>query len=359
MYVRRRTWLIMFAVVALIWLLGHSNPAQADTFYAASGSSGIAGSLYTLDPLTGAATLVGALEDAAGDPYGLTGLAFHPTSGVLYGSTSNASPTARGHLVTVDPATGLVTDIGSFSTISSTLSDITFTPDGTLYGWEAAGLHSLYSIDLLTGVATLVGLSTVGGGFGGGGLAADLAGTIYVTPDSSTNPPGTLRTVDRTTGLDTVVATLSGAPLVTGGGGNVLNALDFNSSGVLYGVNTNQGNPALTHLVTIDFSTGAITDIGAAVDNLDALAILRQPVPEPGTLGLMGLGCAAAFAWAARLRPRTMIDLGGICSLSPPGTPPRRSYLPAHLGCLEKRTRRFSGAEGPSRPMTAGASVAG
>jgi hypothetical protein len=144
-------------------------------------------------------------------------------------------------------------------------------------------------------MATLVAESDIGDGFGGGALASNLAGTLFATPDSVTNPPGTLRTVDRTTGQTTIVATLSGAPLLVEES-MVINAMDFDSSGVLYGVNTNQEDS--THLVQINPSTGAITDVGSTgVDSLDALAILRQPtaIPEPASLALLGLGATIAI----------------------------------------------------------------
>src|SRR5205823_1750844 len=120
--------------------------------------------------------------------------------------------TTRSHLVQVDPGTGLVTDIGSYGLPDrppdrETLSDITFTSDGALYGWAGTS-HRLFSINKLTGLATLAGPSGFSG-YGGGGLAANAEDVLYVTPDSVSNPPGTLRTVDRFSGLATIVAMLS------------------------------------------------------------------------------------------------------------------------------------------------------
>jgi PEP-CTERM motif len=297
---RMRALIAGWAVVA--GLLGMPHQGRADIFYAASGSNGVNGNLYTLDSSTGTPTLVAPLLDSSLNPYGMTGLAFQPGTGALYGSTANSSPTSSAHLVLIDRSTGQVSDIGLFG-VGATMSDITFTSDGTLYGWHAAGNHSLYRINLATGAATLVGTSDVSSQFGGGALAASLSGTIFATPDSATNPPGTLRTVDRTTGLTTYVGTLSGAPLMSGSS-IIINSMDFSSSGVLYGINSNQF-PANTHLVRIDTSTAAITDVGPSANFLDGLAILRQPasvIPEPSTLALAGVALASLAL--VRLRRR-------------------------------------------------------
>jgi hypothetical protein len=223
--------------------------------------------------------------DAAGNAYAMTGMAFHPTSGVLYGSTSNQSPTSSGYLVTIDPLTGLVTPIGSFG-VASTMADVTFVGT-TMYGMQAAGSHVLHTVDLLTGAAT----ATADGGtseYGGGGLAHDTGGVMFLTPDSITSPPGSLYTID-TAGNRNLIGALSGAPILVNGVSMVINAMDTDGS-TLYGIN-GQG---ATHLVTINSATGEITDIGRLPDRSDALAIAPGgEVPEPSTLSLLGAGIAA------------------------------------------------------------------
>ena len=42
-----------------------------------------------------------------------------------------------------------------------------------------------------------------------------------------------------------------------------------------------------THLTTIDPATGAVTDIGASIAAIDAIAFQPSPIPEPGTLALL------------------------------------------------------------------------
>jgi hypothetical protein len=63
-------------------------------------------------------------------------------------------------------------------------------------------------------------------------------------------------------------------------------ALAFDG-GTLYGDNLVPGNGAgggTTHLVTIDPTTGIVSDIGPSVTRLDALAVA---VPEPGAMTLL------------------------------------------------------------------------
>jgi hypothetical protein len=298
-----------FILVGIVTALASAQRVSADTLYGATGSRGVAGHLLILDPTTGAVvTDVGELQDSAGNKYGLTGLAFEPITGRLFGSVANSlnTPTPESHLVLINPNNAQITDIGSFfGSNNSTMSDITFDPiTGTLYGWRSAEGHGLYTINTATGAATLVGGTT--SAFGGGGLAASLNGTLFNTPDGVSGlPSGHLTTVDKTTGAPTIIGLLSGSFTIP-----VITAMDFDSGGVLFGVERNapnslpRTNTALSRLVTIDTATGLMTDLGSSIDNLDAIAFLRstapEQVPEPISMLLLGLGLASAFLWVKR-----------------------------------------------------------
>jgi len=74
--------------------------SNADILYAASVRSGtagtdgaVSGSLYTVNLGSGAATFVAPLRIDGASPIGITGLSAHPQTGVLYGITSQLSPT--------------------------------------------------------------------------------------------------------------------------------------------------------------------------------------------------------------------------------------------------------------------------
>src|SRR5262245_27642449 len=98
--------LLFLAFAAASW----TARAAVHTLYAASVRSGlgaegpIAGNLYTVNLANGTATLVGAIRLGGSKPIGVTGMAVHPKSGVIYGITSEQSPNAPRALVTIDPA---------------------------------------------------------------------------------------------------------------------------------------------------------------------------------------------------------------------------------------------------------------
>jgi hypothetical protein len=218
---------------------------------------------------------VGPLNDSLGANYPMTGMAFNPITGVLYGSTGNSGASGAPHtLVTINPTNALVTVIGSFNVSSgASMADLAFTPSGNLYGVATNGGASLYSINTLTGQATIVGSS----GFNstsGGGLAISSAGVFYGTPISAD-----FGTYDPTTGAYMNI----GTPGHPAGAGTGYAALAFDSNGVLYG--DDLGTPP--HLVTIDPATATITDLGTSVLRLDAIAFSPASVPEPGTLALL------------------------------------------------------------------------
>jgi hypothetical protein len=64
-------------------------------------------------------------------------------------------------------------------------------------------------------------------------------------------------------------------------------------------MNTGPGSPPPTHLVTIDPATGAVTDLGASLASLDAIAF--TPIPEPTALALI-FGTITAAVAAGRRR---------------------------------------------------------
>jgi hypothetical protein len=255
--------------------------ASAATLYGATASGG-PGELYILDSTSGGIVQdVGPLHDAFNVNYGITGLAFNPATGLLYGSTANSNPDTRAQLVMINPLSGLVTVIGTFNvgnsgTTPSTMSDIAFDSAGHLYGIGSVGGPQLYSINLLTGQATVIGNSGLTS-TGGGGLAISSGGVFYGTPTASR-----FGTYNPTTGAYVNIAN----PDKPAGGGAYA-ALAFNENGVLFGLNSGPGSPPGTHLVKIDPATGLVTDIGASVNALDAIAFTA--VPEPTSFALFGL----------------------------------------------------------------------
>lgn len=105
--------------------------------------------LYTIDPASGSATLVGSTGEV-----GLRGLGADPTTGYLYSSYGSPQQTANTGIVRIDASTGAVTPIGG----SLAFVSLSFDSGGDLYGagHPAQGGAIIYKIDVTTGSAVQV-----------------------------------------------------------------------------------------------------------------------------------------------------------------------------------------------------------
>jgi outer membrane autotransporter protein len=302
-------------VIILVVCLGiaiRQELAARDILFGAIGG-GTLSDLYILNPANGAATSLGPTG------FSISGLRFDPTTGVLYGSTANIGA-SRGSLITLNPNTGTGTLVGSFGVPNHTMADIAFTRNGRLYGWAEPSLDDLHIINKATGAATDVGnagLSTFGSG-----LAANSADVLYFTGNG---PNGALRIVDKNTGLTTIVATMSGAPLPNGS----VNALAFDSRDVLYAINGGDNGPnSPAHLVLINTTTGAVTDLGPTLRGMDALAFLFTNDPEEFA-AIYEIGFSSATVQSLNLQ-RRMDDIRagsrGFCADALVVTPSGKDY---------------------------------
>jgi len=113
--------------------------------------------LITINRATGQTTVVGPIDPIDGDFRMAEALAFNPADGLLYGSGGTTFPRSD-KLITVDPTTGVATQIGSIiGTIDNEVDALIFIDD-VLYAVDARGTSSFfYSIDRTTGAATLIG----------------------------------------------------------------------------------------------------------------------------------------------------------------------------------------------------------
>jgi len=216
------------------------------------------------------------------------GLTFSP-SGVLYGYTI-PGPLGAGQeseLVTIDPATGAQTVVGSLGDVFFE-GGMTFDAAGNLwlYGEASeqpcgANIQCLFRIDPATAAVTPVGGVD---DFFVSGLAADCS-TVYATGTFSDGIAATsLYTIDTATGAPTEVGD-TGLMMFTEG-------LDFGSDGTLYtlGEPFNNGPPSYAPKVaTLDPATGAGTEVAQWVSN--------DPIPNVVFgLAVGGLDCTPAPA---------------------------------------------------------------
>jgi Ca2+-binding RTX toxin-like protein len=265
----------VFSLV-LVQLVLATAPASAvppgDELFGADGAGGTLSSLYKINPATGART------DTIGEiGFSVTGLAFDPTTGQLYGSTTSNDPEEPGSLIRINTTTGAGTLVGASGTTiipacDTGTADITFTTDGSLYGWTECS-DDLVLINKATGVGAVVGPSGIGS-FGSGLSADPDDNTLWLTPDGGNGP---IWTVNRTTGVATAGPTLNGA------NSNSINSLAWTSDGeTLFGTyNGTGGEPGPRNLVTINTTTGAITTIGPSDHQQDAIAWKAAPPAPP------------------------------------------------------------------------------
>jgi hypothetical protein len=282
------------AILATASLLSLS--AQSQTLYVAPGSGGVAGNLYTVDPGSGAATIVGPLLVGAA-PIALTGMAFDPTTNTLYGITSVQSPNIPRHLVRINRSTGAAIDVGALGIGGA---DLAFAANGTLY-MSSGQATNIYTVNTATGVATLLGATGVSNV--GSALAINAAGTAFFAGNGAS---GALSTINLATGAATPGPLLTGAPIPGGAGGSI-NSMKFDAGGNLFAVN-NRNAVVPDFLVRIDTTTGAVTTVGPLPLAIDALAFgpAVEPfsVPTLGQWALVALALMLAATGAVALRRR-------------------------------------------------------
>ncbi|MCP5521028.1 MAG: hypothetical protein H7A46_05725 [Verrucomicrobiales bacterium] len=258
--------------------------AQAVLYGSVGGpnQSSNAGAILTIDPTTGAGTILG--TPIAGE--GITGLVVD-NSGRLIGSTATITGDAR--LIEIDRATGALVNILAFLTLDgspASVSDLAYNPlTGELFG-NGPSTDDLMKIDMSTGVMTSVGAMGDHGGWAA--LGFDSAGTLYAlgTYDS------TLNTVDTADASNLTSVTLSGGPGALGLAANP-------SDGMIY--YTDGDNPFGRTLYQVDPSTGVSTSIGPILADNNVHDLAFAPVPEPHEYALFaGLGLIGFAAWRRR-----------------------------------------------------------
>ena len=210
--------------------------------------------LSEVNPATGAKTPIGTVTANAGTT---AGLAVGASNIVWVTSTTLDS------LFTVDLATGTATLVGAYGDPAVVMHGLEYVgATDTLYGLSSHN-NGLYNINKTTGVATLIGTS---------GLTSftnlgwnSVTGVMYAT-NSGTD---SLYTINLATGAATLVGAL-------GSGVANPNGLAFDpDTGVLYMVDNNTDT-----FYTVSMATGAATPIGPmGAGNLLGLAYINGQIP--------------------------------------------------------------------------------
>jgi len=140
------------AVSGLAW-----NPTGT-TLYGTVTVAILADGVITINPLTGAGTLLGPMGGGVG---GIDAIAFNPTDGVLYGSTGFFFDGSPGDEIVINPVSGGAAKTGVMSpTPSCTVAGLAFDDGGTGYVSIGCGPGSggdIYSWNPTTNAITLLG----------------------------------------------------------------------------------------------------------------------------------------------------------------------------------------------------------
>lgn len=249
---------VLVVVLALAGYTAHAPIASAVPIgYTQATISGM-DNIYEIDLGTGSMTLVG----ATGLSPATRALTLGPT-GTLYGANA-------GNLITIDTATGAGTVVGPFG-CCSTVDDMAFDAGGNL--WLISGSpSSLYSVNVASGAATLVG--SVGGRFLSG-LAGDCSGSVFGLDAENDD----LLTVNTATAAPTAVGPL-GFDVASG-------SLDEDAAGTLWMLARPPVGGAPSETYTINKTTGAATLVVGSVDGNNpsdvAIAPLVCQVPPTTT----------------------------------------------------------------------------
>jgi hypothetical protein len=231
-------------------------PPITATLYAAKGGVETTSDLYTVDPVTGALTSIGAIG------FAVTGMSFRPSDGVLFGVASNNSASNPRSLITIDPVTGAGSLVGALG-FTGGLADIAFDASDGLFGYRPTN-KGLYSVDTSTGAGTQVGATVIpGGGTAGYGISVDSLDDAYVFANGAS---GVFYLVDLATSGLTAQTALSGS---TYSGFTAINSASFDENDLLWVVLSESG--PVWHLATIDVGTSTITEVAGVADNVDAL----------------------------------------------------------------------------------------
>ncbi len=224
--------------------------------------------LYSIDKGTGTAAMVG--------PIGVervSGLAFN-SAGTLFGAGERMDGSSAGVLITIDPATGLGTEIGPlFGLVQSFMTDLTFRhSDGVLFGHTEAG-ETVITIDTATGAGTVLP-NGHGNGCCGHALAFDFADNLLVGSEIG------ISTVDQTTGIGGTITPFTFSPPLDSS--SPPDAMDFDpATGTLFAIATAGSQTLLT---TIDPATGIVTNLAPTQLNMDAIAFVPDAAAQPGVI---------------------------------------------------------------------------
>lgn len=227
----------------------------------------VASELLLLDPVAGSATSIGMIR-SGGDDVSITGLAFQPSTATLFGVSGFLDiPGCSGVcLFTIDTGSAAATPVGAIPLGFGTPGGLAFAPDGTLYLTTitpTGGLSNTLPLDLLT-------LDPATGGI--------LAQEDVLREQQFEFTAGGSTRLGFTVALQGLTVAPDGRLVASSANGNT----------TLF--ERVRGQVRSPSGVPIGGEQWVWRVLGDGGENLTDLAF--APIPEPATLGLLGLGVA-------------------------------------------------------------------
>jgi hypothetical protein len=267
------------------------------TLYASDGSGG---NLNTIDQVTAAATFIGGMTIPA------PSLAFDPVTGGLYAGTGGGLD----DLWWVEKSSGSARRIGPTTLGVHGIVGMSFDAGGNLWASISTGAGGQGGGDTLARLHKTTGLGIPVGLFGltdMSALAFNQAGTLYGVSSGAAGPPS-LYTINLTTGAATLIGPLLdrfGAPPVTR-----VSGLEFDPGGILFGGLAN-GDVIRIDPLTATFNTLGNTTLpvvaGLALDEscprLDCDPSDLSVWTVPGEVRNLIATSKTTFVWDPPLKP--------------------------------------------------------
>ena len=263
-------------------------------------------SMYSIDPVTGAGTLIG--NTGVGN---ISAAALDPTTGITYathGGGGCCPEPLSGCLLTANTTTGAVTNVGCDPVYggAGNFPGLAINSAGEIFGMLLAcnaGINDcntyLTRIDKTTGAITIIGQS--GNWSAGNGMVFGPGDVLYFFDTSQG-----LGTLNTGTGAFTPIPgwSFNGFPGPVG----VITDMTYDgASGALYASVSDQGTPF--YLATVNPSTGATDYVATMPGKASALVVVSGlilgSIPTVGTWGVIILSTMLLIAGMLAIRRRS------------------------------------------------------